>query len=180
MGIAATLFHSTSTPENCLDWRIRPSDEQYDAQKERWNDLAAHLLDDVAQRSACTTRSWLQGSYKFGTQVRPASKGEEFDIDLGVYFQWLGEPEDGPHSPANLRAFVQASLESYAQDDQNDSEAVDEPRARCSRIHFKGDFHIDVPTYHLHAARDARSLATLMTNGKTAIQRQYTDGGRRC
>ena len=160
MGIAAGLFYSTLAPENCLDWRIRPSDVQYDAQKQRWNDVADHLLADLAQRSQCTTASWLQGSYKFGTQVRPASKDHEFDIDLGIYFKWPGQPHEGPHAPTALKAFVQKSLQTYAEDDTNEAEAEDEPRAKCSRIHFKDGFHIDVPAYHLDDDRDARSLAT--------------------
>src|ERR1017187_8313762 len=160
MGIAASLFYSTSDVENCLDWRIRPSDEQYDSQKERWSDLANHLLEDLAQRSECPIASWLQGSYKSGTQIRPASKDHEFDIDLGIYFGWSGEPEDGPHSPIELKTLVQKSLEIYAEDEANDSVAAGEPRARCSRIHFKDDFHIDVPAYHLDADRDSRALAT--------------------
>ncbi|MBX9865105.1 MAG: hypothetical protein K2Y42_20375 [Hyphomicrobium sp.] len=160
MGIAANLFFSTSDLENCLDWRIRPSDEQYEAQKERWNDLRDFLLADLAQSADCPMASWLQGSYKFGTQIRPAQKGQEFDIDLGVYFQWSGNPDDGPHAPVELKAFVQTSLASYCELEDNDAEAVDEPRARCSRVHFTEEFHIDVPAYHLDAKRDVRALAT--------------------
>jgi len=33
-------------------------------------------------------------------------------------------------------------------------------KARCCRIRFQGSFHIDVPTYHLDPAQDARALAT--------------------
>jgi Cyclic GMP-AMP synthase DncV-like, nucleotidyltransferase domain len=102
MGIAASLFYSTSDAENCLDWRVRPSDEQYDSQKERWNDLADHLRADLAERSGYSIGSWLQGSYKFGTQVRPAASSQEFDIDLGIYFQWSGTPDDGRHSALDL------------------------------------------------------------------------------
>jgi hypothetical protein len=161
MGIAASLFYSTSDTENCLDWRVRPSDEQYDAQKERWNDLADHLRDDLAQRSDCSIASWLQGSYKFGTQVRPAGPEEEFDIDLGVYFQWSGEPDDGKHGPVDLKTFVQDSLSEYVANDDNDAASVGEPRgAKCSRAHFEDGFHIDVPAYHLDGERDARALAT--------------------
>lgn len=39
-------------------------------------------------------------------------------------------------------------------------EVMTPPKARCSRIRFEGDFHIDVPCYHLDPKRDARSLAT--------------------
>lgn len=160
MGIAASLFYSTNDPENCLDWRIRPSDEQYDSQKQRWNDLADHLLTDLEKESQCTMYSWLQGSYKFGTQVRPAKPDHEFDIDLGIYFCWGGEPDEGPHSALGLKTFVQQSLETYAAQLTNDAEGVEAPRARCSRVHFSGKFHIDVPSYHLDIDRDARALAT--------------------
>lgn len=159
MGIAASLFYNTDDAENCLDWRVRPSDEQYDTQKERWNDLAFHLSEDLAARSGCSMSSWLQGSYKFGTQIRPADAKQEFDIDLGVYFNWAGEPEDGEHEPADLKKFVQASLIQYAEDDGNDAAGVDEPHSKCSRVHFEDNFHIDVPSYHLDAVRDARALA---------------------
>lgn len=159
MGIAASLFYSTDDAENCLDWRVRPSDEQYDTQKERWNDLAEHLREDLEARSGCSISSWLQGSYKFGTQIRPARNDQEFDIDLGIYFNWVGEPEDGDHEPADLKKFVQDSLIQYAEDDGNDAAGVDEPHAKCGRVHFDGNFHIDVPAYHLDADRDARALA---------------------
>ncbi|SIN88614.1 hypothetical protein SAMN05443247_00461 [Bradyrhizobium erythrophlei] len=160
MGIAASLFYSTSDTENCLDWRVRPSDEQYDAQKERWNDLADYLRDDLAERSDCSIASWLQGSYKFGTQVRPAGPEQEFDIDLGVYFRWSGEPEDSDHDASDLKKMVQASLKDYSSNDDNDAASVGEPRAKCSRVHFDDGFHIDVPAYHLDGTRDARALAT--------------------
>jgi hypothetical protein len=158
MGIAASLFFSSG--ENCLDWRVRPSDEQYDTQKERWNDLAEHLRTDLAQRADCPIRWWLQGSYKFGTQVRPAAKGQEFDIDLGIYFQWDGKPTDGMHEPTTLKNFVHESISAYVGDEDNDAQHVGDPRLRCCRVHFKDDFHIDVPAYHHDQARDARALAT--------------------
>lgn len=160
MGIAASLFFSTSTPTECLDYRIRPTDEQYDAQKDRWNDLRDYLLADLQERSGYAMSSWLQGSYKFGTQVRPASKGGEFDIDLGVYYRWTGQPEDGDYTPTELKDFVQASLEVYVENAANDAEGVSAPKPRCNRVHFADNFHIDVPSYHLDGGRDARSLAT--------------------
>jgi hypothetical protein len=78
-----------------------------------------------------------------------------------VYFHWAGAPEDGAFPPNEFKDFVQDSLYEYANDDANDAEGVSEPKARCSRIHFPGDFHIDVPAYHLDAPGDARSLATM-------------------
>ena len=160
MGIAASLFFSTSDPENCLDYRIRPSVEQETAQTERWNDLRDFLLGELQTLSGYSMSSWLQGSYKFGTQIRPAKPTQEFDIDLGVYYRWSGEPEDGAHYPEDLKAFVQDRLRAYADDEENDAEEVTDPKERCSRIRFNDSFHIDVPAYHLDATRDARALAT--------------------
>src|SRR6185503_12357327 len=94
MSIAATLFHSTDTEKETLHRRIMPSDEQREAQSLRWNELADYLREWLKEKTAFNVKTWIQGSYKFGTQVRPARMEEEFDIDLGVYLEWSGNPED--------------------------------------------------------------------------------------
>jgi hypothetical protein len=161
MGVAASLFYSSNDIEKqTLLRRCTPSDEQYDEQKERWNALADHLIVDLKERSGHSLRTWLQGSYKFGTQIRPVDRGDEFDIDLGVYFQWTGKPEDGRHSPQTLKSFVQDSLKAYEKGDTEDVRDVCPPKTRCCRISYRNNFHIDVPAYHLHAGQDARTLAT--------------------
>ncbi|MGB5056244.1 MAG: hypothetical protein WBO24_17775, partial [Nitrospirales bacterium] len=40
------------------------------------------------------------------------------------------------------------------------TEVVIPPKTRCSRIRFKGDFHIDIPSYHLNPEADTRALTT--------------------
>lgn len=160
MGIAAKRFHNPEDRENTLAYRVRPSDEQVEEQRERWNDLAEVLkygLRDVFDKPVT---SWLQGSYKFGTQIRPARTGEEFDIDLGVYVEWQGSAESGDVEPLELKDRVQSILDHYAADEANDATGTADPKARCNRIRFSGDFHIDVPSYHLDRAADARDLAT--------------------
>src|ERR1700685_2880054 len=98
MGAAASLFFSSNDAEKqTLFRRCTPSEEQYDEQKDRWNDLASHLTADLKERSGYSIRTWLQGSYKFATQIRPVRRGQEFDIDLGVYYEWEGKPQDGRH-----------------------------------------------------------------------------------
>ena len=161
MGSAASLFYSANDAEKqTLHRRITPSDEQFDEQQDRWNALADHLIADLKERSDYPMRTWLQGSYKSATQIRPVRISEEFDIDLGVYFQWEGRPQDGRHGPKTLKGFVQESLKEYAGNNTEDVEQVMPPRERCCRIQFKSSFHIDVPSYHLDAGRDARRLAT--------------------
>jgi len=159
MGISSTLFYSSNDPnKQTLHRRIIPSDEQIETQQERWNNLAEHLVTDLRDQSDCSIRTWLQGSYKFGTQIRPARKGEEFDIDLGVYFEWEGSAENGPLEAKELKDMVQDSLLAY--DAEDIEEVVEPPKTRCGRIRFTGAFHVDVPAYHLDPERDARMLAT--------------------
>jgi hypothetical protein len=161
MGSAASLFHIPNEKERqTLHRRIIPSDEQFEEQQERWNLLANHLTADLKERSGYAVRTWLQGSYKSGTQIRPVHRDEEFDIDLGVYFEWQGNPGDGRHRPNALRSFVQESLNAYARDNRDNVREVCPPKPRCCRIRFSKSFHIDVPAYHLDPSRDARTLAT--------------------
>ena len=159
MGIASSLFYSSNDPDKqTLHRRIIPSDNQYDSQRERWNNLSEHLVSGLREQSGCSIRTWLQGSYKFGTQIRPACKGEEFDIDLGVYLEWEGAPEDGDLEPKEIKDLVQSALFAYEADDI--IEVVEPPKTRCASVRFTGAFHIDVSAYHLDPERDARMLAT--------------------
>lgn len=161
MGISASLFYSSNDNEKqTLHQRITPSYNQHEAQKERWNDLAKHLTTDLRNRSGYLVRTWLQGSDKFGTQIRPVHRDDESDIDLGAYFCWEGEPEEGAYEPEQFKDMVQGSLNAYARDADEVVEVVVPPKSRCSRIRYKDSFHIDVPCYHLDIPRDARMLAT--------------------
>lgn len=154
------LFFSTDSDKQTLHRRIIPNEKQRELQQERWNDLRDYLVADLEETSGYTISSWLQGSYKFGTQVRPVRKGEEFDIDLGIYFNWLGSPNNGNFSPRGLKVLIQESLLRYKEEAEDVIEVISPPKERCSRIRFPGNFHIDLPSYHLDEEQDARALAT--------------------
>lgn len=158
MSRAARLFHSKS--EQTLYARITPSSDQFATQQARWNDLADFLKSRLKDDTGYTMSTWLQGSYKFDTQIRPWECGAEFDIDLGLYFEWAGDDDDGDYEPEGFKEFVQNALLDYADDDENDASGVADPKERCCRIAFKPDFHIDVPCYHLDRSADRRALAT--------------------
>lgn len=160
MGICARLFHNPQDRENSLSYRITPSDQQYSDQRDRWNDLADVVKQELRDWSGLPVSSWLQGSYKFGTQIRPASKGGEFDIDLGVYLEWSGAPDDGQFGPKEIKDKVQEILVEYAAGVLDDETKVKDPKTRCNRISFADDFHIDIPSYHLDRREDERNLAT--------------------
>lgn len=155
------LFYSTDQEKSTLHARIIPSEIQQKLQRERWNDLVDYLTDDLREVTEYSVSSWLQGSYKFATQIRPPSKDAEFDIDLGVYFNWSGNPDSGKYSALELKSFVQKSLNEYKAEAGGDVlEVVSPPKNRCSRIRFKESFYIDVSSYHLDPEKDLRSLAT--------------------
>ena len=158
MSSAARLFNSKS--DQTLYSRITPSKEQFATQQARWNDLRDFLKSRLKEDTGYPISSWLQGSYKFDTQIRPSESGAEFDIDLGLYFEWAGADDEGDYDPEGFKQFIQNALLDYAGDDDNDASGVDDPKERCGRISFKPDFHIDVPCYHLDRHEDRRALAT--------------------
>ena len=157
MGICSSLFYSSDPDKPTLYGRLLPTDDQYEEQQDRWNSLADYLVEDLKKRTGRPIRTWLQGSYKYGTQIRPARLNGEFDIDLGVYFSMDGEREDGL-IPEELKALVQRSLAAYRGDGVKS--LVSPPKERCSRIAYEGKFHIDIPVYHLNSKSDTRMLAT--------------------
>ncbi|MBB3349790.1 CBASS cGAMP synthase [Sphingomonas sp. BK069] len=158
MSRAARLFHSKS--DQTLYSRITPSSDQFATQQARWNDLADFLKSRLKDDTGYAMSTWLQGSYKFDTQIRPWESGAEFDIDLGLYFEWSGDDDDGEYEPEGFKELVQNALLDYADDSENDASGVADPKERCCRIAFKPDFHIDVPSYHLDRGADRRALAT--------------------
>lgn len=153
-------FYSTDIEKQTLHRRIVPNKTQFEKQQERWNDLRDYLVDVLSEKTGLQVSSWLQGSYKFGTQVRPKDKKEEFDIDLGIYFKWNGSPDEGDYGPLALKQLVQEHLVAYAKETEDATVVLEPPKDRCNRISFTEGFHIDVPVYHLDERTDTRSLAT--------------------
>lgn len=159
MGAASNLFFSTNGEADTLYSHIVPSDAQTAFLRATWNELAAHLLDDLAERSGYRMRSWLQGSYKMATVIRPVSLFEEFDVDLGIYYCWDSDEKATP-AAAQLKDWAHESLVEFAKTAENVKEIENPSRERCERIRFEKQFHIDVPAYHLNEDKDQRRLAT--------------------
>ncbi|MCE6074260.1 CBASS cGAMP synthase [Agrobacterium vitis] len=177
---SAKLFYQAGSESETLHRRITPTAHQFTAQKDRWNDLAEFFVKRLTEDSGYSIRTWLQGSYKFRTQIRPWVVGAEFDIDLGIYFEWKGEPEDGDHTPGKLKTLVQKALVDYQDDENNDATGVADPKERCCRIVFAPDFHIDVPCYHLDSERDARTLATETKGWEVSDPKQIYEWFKNC
>lgn len=157
MGAAGKLFFNGDRQANTLHNRVTPSDEQIVEQQARWQDLADFLATELSAILSLEIRTWLQGSYKFKTQIKP-SRGGENDVDLGVYAL---SDEPLSVSAKELKDYVQRILQDYEQRNSDIIEEVVSPaKERCNRIRYTGCFHIDVPSYQLKPKSDLRLLAT--------------------
>lgn len=158
MGKASRLFNGQA--EQTLYGKVTPSQEQRGFLQQQWNALAEHLKAQLSQHGYAIS-TWLQGSYKYGTLIKPVKVGDEYDVDLGLYFEW--ESQAGQLEPAatQLRAWVQRELVAYKEETAELKEVSEPPKERCSRAIYTRRFHIDTPTYHLDTRSDKRRLATL-------------------
>lgn len=158
MGKASTLFNGAV--DQTLISRVTPTVEQREFLQEHWNALAEHLKSSLGPRHGYTISTWLQGSYKYGTLIKPVHRGEEYDVDVGVYFQWDDE-EDIEPTPKQLRNWIQAELLTYEKICADLKKVEEPPKERCSRASYVRQFHIDTPVYHLNPDTDVRRLACL-------------------
>lgn len=158
MGHASTLFNGT--PEQTLVSRVTPTTEQRDFLQLQWNALADHLKVALRDRHGYTVTTWLQGSYKYATLIKPVRFAERYDVDVGVYFQW-GDDQDIEPTPRQLRDWVQTELLNYEKTCVDLIEVEQPAKERCSRASYVRQFHIDTPTYHLNTDTDERRLACL-------------------
>lgn len=159
MAKAAHLFSGTAT--DSLINRVTPSAGQREFLQQQWNIMRDNICPKLQEVSGYMISTWLQGSYKYGTLIRPVHLGEEYDVDVGIYFEWKNKSGEAYPAPEQLRAWVQTELSDYGSQD-NDIERVDDPaKERCSRAVYKKQFHIDTPVYHLDRSTDTRRLATL-------------------
>lgn len=158
MGKAARLFNGAA--EQTLIGRLTPSTEQRDFLQAQWNNMVDYLKPTLYEQSGYPISTWLQGSYKYGTLIKPVHMGEEYDVDVGLYFEWEDDGEAKP-SPSQLRTWVQRAMIAYKSKTPELKEVVDPAKQRCSRARYETHFHIDVPVYRLEPSSDSRRLATL-------------------
>lgn len=158
MGRASSLFNGGG--DQTLISRVSPTARQREYLQTSWNDLAEYLKRSLKAKYGYGISTWLQGSYKYGTLIKPARAGEEYDVDLGVCFEW-GKNESIAPTADQLRGWVQQALVEY-RDQCADMRFVEEPpKKRCSRAIYEHQFHIDTPVYHLNTDTDQRRLACL-------------------
>lgn len=157
MGEASKLFNGNT--DQTLIGRVTPTTEQREFLRQQWNDLADHLKKALAKHGY-TISTWLQGSYKYATLIKPVHLGEEYDVDVGLYFEW-DDDQDAEPTPKQLRDWVQVELLEYEKVCEELKKVEVPPKERCSRASYIRQFHIDTPVYHLNTDSDVRRLACI-------------------
>ncbi|BBU30383.1 hypothetical protein BTHE68_41170 [Burkholderia sp. THE68] len=158
MGKAVRLFNGGA--EQTLYGRVTPTQEQRQFLQAQWNAMADHLKARLSGWGFPVS-TWLQGSYKYGTLIKPVHKGEEYDVDVGIYFSWNARANEARPTAQQIRDWVQEELREYKKSAPELKEVVEPAKERCSRAIYAQQFHIDTPTYHLDPATDTRRLACL-------------------
>ncbi|HZW14455.1 MAG TPA: CBASS cGAMP synthase [Noviherbaspirillum sp.] len=156
MGKARTLFNGGAA--QTLIGRVTPTAEQREFLQDHWNKLAEHLKSELRAKYGYNVSTWLQGSYKYATLIKPVHMQEEYDVDVGVYFEW-GDEQNAEPSPRQLREWVQEELLVYQRTCSELRSVEAPPKQRCSRASYIRQFHIDTPVYHLHSEKESRRLA---------------------
>lgn len=170
MGRASSLFNGAG--EQTLINRVSPTTRQREFLQASWNDLAEYLKVSLKAKHGYAISTWLQGSYKYGTLIKPVRAEEEYDVDLGVYFEW-GEGESIEPTADQLRRWVQQELVDYHDHCADIRSVTEPPKERCSRASYEHQFHIDTPVYHLNSDTDKRRLACLTKGWETSDPKTF-------
>ncbi len=155
MGLSAKLFFDVADAET-LSSRISLTPEQMDDARVKKDKLLELIKPELSSSLEAQVKHWLQGSYKNHTLIRPIQKGDEFDIDVGVYI--LCNAEDEGLSALEVKDLNRQVLEWYV---SNRPEAkLEESRTSCERLSYPSSFHIDIPIYYYDGETDICKLAT--------------------
>ena len=156
MGKSAVVFYSINDEKETVSKRVTLLDEQLEYARSKKNELLSFLKAELSSNLNIPVVYWLQGSYKNRTLIRPVRKGEEFDIDAGVYL--LFNAESSAISAIDAKSIFRNILSSFC--DKNPEAKLELPKPNCERISYPGNFHIDLPLYFFDKERDLCKLAT--------------------
>jgi hypothetical protein len=156
MGQSANVFHSSDESKETLNKRVTLLPEQVDYARLKKNHLLSYLKSELSARFKILVRYWLQGSYKNHTLIRPVGKGEEFDIDAGVYLLFNAEKKGVQADYA--KSILREVLVDYCS--INEEAHLKDPKPNCERISYPEYFHIDLPLYYLDEDTGDCRLAT--------------------
>ncbi|WP_052465682.1 nucleotidyltransferase [Phaeobacter sp. S60] len=131
--------------------------DRFDQAEKRYKDLGEFLHRDESKVRIYDPEVYIQGSFALGTPIKPASKDEDYDLDIVVSFRSLTKLQI---SQADLRALLLVELEAYrhARGIKNE---VGESRRCCTLAYAEGaQFHMDI----LPAVPDEANMRTVLSS----------------
>ena len=129
-------------------------DSHYRLAVERYESLSRHLHRPESTLLALEPHVSCQGSFRYGTVIRPYLRGEEYDLDLVVQLA----ASKKTIAQRQLKDFVGREVESYAK--ANRFKEPPSEKRRCWRLDYADEvsFHMDV----LPAAPDDDDFISLL------------------
>lgn len=128
-----------------LDALLREVDlpeRAYELAQSRYEDLAAWIARPESTLAAHDSHVFVQGSFAFGTAIRPVNDGDEYDLDFSCKLRRGVSRET--HTQAQLKAMLGHELEAYRNARQIQKRL--EEKNRCWRLGYRDElpFHMDV------------------------------------
>lgn len=114
----------------------------YELAERRYEDLAEWIGRPESELAAHDSHIFVQGSFAFGTAIRPIHEGEEYDLDFSCKLR-RGVSRQS-HTQEELKALLGRELESYRVARQIQTPLKE--KNRCWRLGYRDDlsFHMDV------------------------------------
>lgn len=127
-------------------------DSYYERAVERYESLGKWMHRDESGIARHDPNVYAQGSFQYGTVIRPLLRSEEYDLDLVCQL----DLRTNDLSQADLKKLVGSEVKAYAKANQI-KHPVEEKR-RCWRLDYADDvkFHMDIlpavpdPAFQLH------------------------------
>lgn len=114
----------------------------YDLAERRYEDLGAWINRPESTLAPFDAHIFVQGSFAFGTAVRPVNEGDEYDLDFTCKLRQ--GVSRGTHTQEQLKNLVGQELQAYREARRITKPLL--PKNRCWRLGYKDElaFHMDV------------------------------------
>lgn len=114
----------------------------YELAERRYEDLAKWIARAESELAAYDAHIFVQGSFAFGTVVRPINEGDEYDLDFSCKLRQGVSRQS--HTQKQLKAMLGRELERYRAARQIQKHL--EEKNRCWRLRYRDElpFHMDV------------------------------------
>ncbi len=130
-----------------FDNRIRLNPERLDRVASAYANLTAFIKDDPPLADVYIAL-FQQGSVAIDTAIKPPKEGDEFDVDAVFLLNIAKRPGD-KQTPHEVISWIAERLRK-----NRHYEGKVHERARCVRIVYAGDFHVDVVPARLVGMRN--------------------------